>query len=174
MIQFGSGALQGHFVSDDMRIGSCSGQSNGQIVIKNQKFGNIEQQRTIFTGNNFEVIVGMAYPELAEPGVTPVFDEMMNQKLLKSNIFAFYFTTKANEARGIKSDMTLGYFDRAKFKGDIHWNQIQYKYMFGVELNDVKINGQSLGVCENRSCLITFDSGTSYMSVPSFAASAMK
>lgn len=29
MIQFGSGALAGHFVNDDMRIGSCDGQSNG-------------------------------------------------------------------------------------------------------------------------------------------------
>ena len=35
----------------------------------------------------------MAYPALAEPGVTPIFDEMMNKKLLKSNIFAFYLTT---------------------------------------------------------------------------------
>jgi len=36
----------------------------------------------------------MAYPQLAEKNVTPVFDEMMNQKLLVKNIFAFYLTTK--------------------------------------------------------------------------------
>jgi hypothetical protein len=95
-IQFGSGALMGHFVTDDLRLGSCDGaKSSGQIHIKNQKFGNVEKQKTIFRGNNFEAIIGMAYPELAEAGVTPVFDEMMNQKLLKSNVFAFYFTTKA-------------------------------------------------------------------------------
>jgi hypothetical protein len=41
-----------------------------------------ENLKTIFTGNNFESIVGMAYPALAEKGVTPVFDEMMDQKLL--------------------------------------------------------------------------------------------
>jgi len=29
MIQFGSGALAGHFLNDDMRIGSCEGQSSG-------------------------------------------------------------------------------------------------------------------------------------------------
>jgi hypothetical protein len=28
----------------------------------NQKFGNVEKQSTIFTGSNFEAIVGMAYP----------------------------------------------------------------------------------------------------------------
>jgi hypothetical protein len=34
----------------------------------------------------------MAYPALAEDGVTPVFDNMMNQNLLKNNLFAFYLT----------------------------------------------------------------------------------
>ena len=39
-IQFGSGALAGHFITDDVRIGTC--ESGGQIHIKNQKFGNVE------------------------------------------------------------------------------------------------------------------------------------
>lgn len=35
-IQFGSGALMGHFVTDDLRLGSCDGsKSSGQIHIKN-------------------------------------------------------------------------------------------------------------------------------------------
>jgi hypothetical protein len=37
----------------------------------------VEKQKTIFNGKNFEAIVGMAYPALAEKGVKPVFDEMM-------------------------------------------------------------------------------------------------
>lgn len=57
----------------------------------------------------------MAYPALAEKGVLPVFDEMMRQNLLKNNVFAFYLTSKQNELLGLKSDLTLGYYDRAKF-----------------------------------------------------------
>ena len=91
--------MAGHFVTDDIRLGSCEGEhSTGQIHIKDQKFGNVEKQSTIFTGSNFEAIVGMAYPALAERGVTPVFDEMINQKLLKSNVFAFYLTSKQDES----------------------------------------------------------------------------
>merc|ERR1712185_173103 len=42
--------------------------------------------------------------------------------------------------------------------------------MYGVKLDDLKVNGKSTGVCETgKECLITFDSGTSLMSVPSFA-----
>ena len=68
----------------------------------------------------------MAYPALAEKDVTPVFDEMINQKLLQDNIFAFYLTSKQAEASGMRSDMTFGYYDKEKFKGDIHWNDVLY------------------------------------------------
>lgn len=116
----------------------------------------------------------MAYPALAEKGVTPVFDEMMGQKLLKGNMFAFYLTTKQAENMGMKSDLTFGYYDKEKFKGDIHWNPILFKYMFGVKLDDVKINGKSTDVCRGKECLITFDSGTSLMSMPQFAVDQLK
>ena len=135
----------------------------------------MEKQSTIFTGSNFESIVGLAYPALAEKGVTPVFDEMINQKLLKNNVFAFYLTNKQAEGLGIQSDLTFGYYDKAKFKGTLNWHPIKFKYMFGVQLDDIKVNGQSTGVCQGRAggCLITFDSGTSLMSVPTFASQAL-
>ena len=171
-IQFGSGSLSGNFVTDDVRLGSCDGsKSSGQVHIKNQKFGQVLQQKTIFTGTNFESIVGLAYPALAEKGVTPVFDEMINQHLLKSNMFAFYLTNADEESKGLKADLQIGYYDKAKFTGDIHWNDIKLKYMFGVQLDDIKVNGKALNICEGgkHDCLITFDSGTSLSSVPNYA-----
>jgi len=127
-IFFGSGNLAGHFITDDIRLGSCEGsKSSGPIHIKNQKFGNVEKQHTIFTGSNFEAIVGLAYPALAERGFTPVFDEMIQQHLLQSNVFSFYLTGLEDERKfGIKSDLTFGYYDKTKFDGDIHWNDILF------------------------------------------------
>jgi hypothetical protein len=49
----------------------------------------------------------LGYPALAEKGVTPVFDEMMEQKLLKNNMFAFSFGSGSEG-----SDLTLGYYDK--------------------------------------------------------------
>lgn len=115
----------------------------------------------------------MAYPALAEKNVKPVFDEMMDQKLLKNNIFSFYLTSKQAEGAGLQSDMTFGYYDKEKFKGEMNWNDVKYKYMYGVKLDDILFNGKSTDVCtkrpEGKPCLITFDSGTSLMSVPKFA-----
>ena len=70
----------------------------------------------------------------------------------------------------MKSDMTFGYYDKQKFKGDITWHNVDYKYMFGVKLDDVKVGGKSLDMCSEKSCLITFDSGTSLMSFPTWGA----
>jgi len=85
-------------------------------------------------------------------------------------MFAFYFTTKEAESKGMFSELTMGYYDKTKFSGEMKWHPVQYKYMFGVKLDDVKVDGKSLGICNTserpEGCLITFDSGTSLMSFP--------
>jgi hypothetical protein len=76
-ISFGSGSLSGHFFVDDFRVGGCEFcQSTSQILIHNQKFGNVEKEDSIFR-ENFDAIVGLAYPSFAERGITPVFDNMI-------------------------------------------------------------------------------------------------
>jgi hypothetical protein len=86
----------------------------------------------------------MAYPELAENGVTPVFDNMISQHLLKANLFAFYLTITSQDA---ESDLTFGYYDKTKYTGQLIWHPVIFKYMFGIKLDDVRINGTSLGFC---------------------------
>jgi len=66
----------------------------------------------------------LAYPALARPGLSPIFDDMIKNNLLKENMFAFYLTTKKQEEKGLKSSLTLGYYDQTKFTGDIHWNHV--------------------------------------------------
>ena len=147
-IEFGSGSLKGNFVTDDIRIGGCEASAGGLIHVKDQKFGNTHEASTIFSGSNFEAIVGMAYPELAEPGVTPLFDSMMHEKLLVSNLFAFFMLEMSEEdEKGWKPELTLGFYDKSKFVGELDWHDVKLKYMFGVQLDDIKVNGKALNVC---------------------------
>jgi hypothetical protein len=69
----------------------------------------------------------MAYPALAEKNVTPVFDEMMDQKLLKNKIFSFYLTSKQAEGAGLQSDLTFGYYDKEKLFFNSFWSIISSK-----------------------------------------------
>lgn len=105
-------------------MGGCNEEAGGLIHIKNQKFGNTKEASTIFNGHNFEAIVGLAYPELAEPGVTPLFDNMMEQKLLISNMFAFFMLEKEEESEHGKPEMTLGFYDKSKFIGNLDWHSV--------------------------------------------------
>jgi len=114
--------------------------------------------------------MGLAYPSLAEDGIPPVFDSMMDQHLLKNNMFAFYLTMDSSQ---VDSDLTFGYYDKTKFKGNMVWHPILFKLMFGIALDDILVDGKSLGLCgpngTKKDCLITIDSGTSYMSMPQWA-----
>jgi hypothetical protein len=69
----------------------------------------------------------------------------------------------------------MGYYDTSKFKGDLHWNPVEYKYMYGIRLDDIKVAGKSLGVCEGReNCLVTIDSGSSMNAFPHYAHKILK
>lgn len=115
----------------------------------------------------------MAYPILAvDKTITPIFDNMIQQKVLAGNIFAFYLTKAEDEKRGSKSDLTFGYYDTRKFTGEISWNNVEYPHFFGVKLDDILFNGVSSKICEDgRKCLIAFDSGLSLMSMSKSAIS---
>jgi saccharopepsin len=95
---------------------------------------------------------------------------MMSQKVLKNNMFAFYLTTNNQDS---ESDLTFGYYDKTKFTGDLVWHPVLFKYMFGIQLDDIKVNGKSLGFCGpngiKKDCLVTVDSGTTMMAMPSWA-----
>lgn len=114
--------------------------------------------------------MGLAYPALAESGITPMFDNIIGQKLMKNNLFAFYLTPSRSS---IESDLTFGYYDKTKFKGDLTWHPIIFKYMYGIRLDDIKMNGKSLGLCgpqgKQKDCIVTVDSGTTFASVPGWA-----
>lgn len=100
---------------------------------------------------------------------------MMNQNLIERGLFAFYLTT---EHQKVESEMTFGYYDKSKFTGPINWHNATYHLMFGIKLDDIAINGKRLNICgENgpiKSCLLTVDSGTSFLSMPSKAMNLVR
>ena len=76
------------------------------------------------------------------------------------------------EMSGLDSELTFGYYDKSKYSGDIVWHPILHKLMFGIALDDIKVNGVAMNLCNQVGkplCLITVDSGTSEMTMPSWA-----
>lgn len=125
---------------------------------------------------HFNAIIGMAYPELAQKGVATVFDNIMSQKKLSHNLFSFFVTNDMEEkVGGLQSEISFGFYDKKKFQGELKWHPVVFKYMFGMKLDDVLMNGKSIGLgCDKRECLVTVDSGTSHLAFPEWAMDVVK
>lgn len=69
-----------------------SGQAAlGGVKVERQIFGEATKQPGItFIAAKFDGILGMAYPRISVNNVVPVFDNLMQQKLVEKNIFSFY------------------------------------------------------------------------------------
>lgn len=71
-ISFGSGDLHGSFAKDQALLGNPN--SGNTLKIEHYEFGLVEEQEVF---SNFDAIVGLAYPTMAERNVTPFFDVLM-------------------------------------------------------------------------------------------------
>ena len=134
--------------------------------MENYMFG-LVTENSAFT-ENFDAIVGMAYPEFAEPGVVPFFDGLMEAGVLDQNVFSFHMSMNPDEE---ESEMVLGGWDENRYSGELAWYPVVNRRFFAIKLDDVLVNGVSLGLCqqEGKNCLITPDTGTSLITFPSWA-----
>ena len=75
--------------------------------------------------------------------------QMQDHSTIKNKIFAFYQTTSDQEKKGVKPDLTFGYYDQEKYKGEMNWYSIakERKFRESVKLDDILINGKSSGIC---------------------------
>ncbi|RLV90047.1 hypothetical protein DV515_00014591 [Chloebia gouldiae] len=63
------------------------------LVDTNQLFGlSTAEPGQFFVEVQFDGILGLGYPNLAADGITPVFDNLVNQSLLQENLFSVYLS----------------------------------------------------------------------------------
>ena len=117
----------------------------------------------VFNGK-FDALIGMAYPQFAEPGVTPLFDGLMKSGQLARNVHSWYLSYNPDE----QSEILMGAWNPDKFKGELQWHPVLHKLFWSIKLDDILIGGVSTGYCnqEGKNCLVCPDSGTSLATFP--------
>lgn len=94
----------------------------------------------------------------------PVFDNIMDQNLLPSNLFSFYYSLDPHE----DSQVIFGQVDKSKFQGNIFWidviNGLEYYWL--IIIDDILVGGKTTNICE-KGCRAAVDTGTSLLTAPS-------
>lgn len=96
----------------------------GGIVAESTVFGQANGIAPFFADQPLDGILGMAWPEIAEDGVTPVFQRMWKLHLLDQNLFGVYMTEATHDG-DVAGLLTLGGYDETKFTQPIYYQPVR-------------------------------------------------
>ncbi|XP_057231217.1 embryonic pepsinogen-like [Malurus melanocephalus] len=151
-IHYGTGEMQGTVGSDTVTVAS--------LVDTNQLFGlSTAEPGQFFVNVKFDGILGLGYPNLAADGITPVFDNLVNQSLLQQNLFSVYLS---REATG--SVVIFGAIDQSYFTGPISWIPVSYQGYWQISMDSIIVNSQEVACA--GGCQAIIDTGTSLVAGP--------
>ncbi|NWI00327.1 PEPE protein, partial [Tichodroma muraria] len=146
-IHYGTGEMEGTVGSDTVTVAS--------LVDTNQLFGlSTAEPGQFFVDVKFDGILGLGYPNLAADGITPVFDNLVNQSLLQENLFSVYLS---REAAG--SVVIFGGIDESCFTGPVNWIPVSYQGYWQISMDSIIVNSQEVACA--GGCQAIIDTGTS-------------
>ncbi|XP_017375926.1 cathepsin D [Cebus imitator] len=165
-IHYGSGSLSGYLSQDTVLVpcrSSSSATALDGVKVERQVFGEATKQPGItFIAAKFDGILGMAYPRISVNNVLPVFDNLMQQKLVDQNIFSFYLNRDPDSQPG--GELMLGGTDSKYYKGSLSYLNVTRKAYWQVHMDQVEV-ASGLTLCKG-GCEAIVDTGTSLMVGP--------
>ncbi|XP_026338686.2 cathepsin D [Ursus arctos] len=163
-IHYGSGSLSGYLSQDTVSVPCKSALASlAGVKVERQTFGEATKQPGItFIAAKFDGILGMAYPRISVNNVLPVFDNLMQQKLVEKNIFSFYLNRDPGAQPG--GELMLGGTDSKYYKGPLSYLNVTRKAYWQVHMEQVDV-GSSLTLCKG-GCEAILDTGTSLIVGP--------
>ncbi|XP_071434749.1 embryonic pepsinogen-like [Pithys albifrons albifrons] len=151
-IHYGTGEMEGIVGSDTVTVAS--------LVDTNQLFGlSTTEPGQFFVHVKFDGILGLGYPNLAADGITPVFDNMVNESLVQENLFSVYLS---REETG--SVVIFGGIDESYFTGSISWISVSYQGYWQITMDSIIVNSQEVAC--HGGCQAIIDTGTSLVAGP--------
>ncbi|XP_035501989.2 pepsin A [Scophthalmus maximus] len=151
-IQYGTGSMTGYLASDTVEVGGIS--------VANQVFGLSQTEAPFMAHMLADGILGLAFQTIASDNVVPVFDSMVQQKLVSQPLFSVYLSSQSEQG----SEVIFGGVDSSHYTGQIRWVPLTSATYWQIKMDSVTINGQTVAC--SGGCQAIIDTGTSLIVGP--------
>ena len=138
-------------------------QINSPLVVPEVTFGQANQMAAFFAQTPLDGILGLGFQSLAEDGVTPVFNVMVDQGIVPAAQFQIFLDSKIGTT---DAAIVFGGYDQQYFTGDLFWVPLQSENYYVIRIDGVAVGGNDLNQCD-LGCNAIVDSGTSLLVGPS-------
>jgi len=157
-IQYGTGSMSGILDEDTINI---AGTNLPQVT-----FGEAQSLADFFANEPLDGILGLGWPSIAADGVTPVFNQWMEEGM--NSVFSVYLDSSEG-CTG--SEIVFGGIDPKYDGGNIQYVPLTSQGYWQINLVSVVINGNDVSGC-NGECSAIVDTGTSLIVGPTSAVSS--
>ncbi|WOG82734.1 hypothetical protein DCAR_0101902 [Daucus carota subsp. sativus] len=155
-INYGSGSVSGFLSQDNVEV--------GDLLIKDQVFIETTKEGSLsFVVAKFDGILGLGFQEISVGNVVPPWYNMVDQGLVKEEVFSFWLNRDADAEEG--GELVFGGVDPKHFKGEHTYVPITDKGYWQFDMGDFLIGNMSTGYCDG-GCSAIVDSGTSLLAGP--------
>jgi len=154
-VRFGTGNIDGQLSQDHFWL--------GPVHVRNQVFGEITSEvGDVFLQGKFDGILGLSFPALSAADYTPVFDNIIRQRLITPNMFSFFYSKLPKQSSAI----ILGHPNPDLYDGQMRFVEVARPLYWEVKLKDIAINGKRQNACPHGPCKLVVDTGTSLLTGP--------
>ncbi|KAJ7558159.1 hypothetical protein O6H91_04G027100 [Diphasiastrum complanatum] len=156
-IKYGTGEMAGFLSADDVTVGN--------IKVKGQVFAEATSEPGLtFLAAKFDGILGLGFKQISQDQVTPLWYNIVHQKLVAQPVFSFWLNRNAaDENNG--GELVFGGVDPKHFSGEHIYTPVTREGYWQIAMGDVLIAGKSTGFCAG-GCAAIVDSGTSLLAGP--------
>nr|3VCM_A Chain A, prorenin [Homo sapiens]3VCM_B Chain B, prorenin [Homo sapiens] len=148
-LRYSTGTVSGFLSQDIITVGG---------ITVTQMFGEVTEMPALpFMLAEFDGVVGMGFIEQAIGRVTPIFDNIISQGVLKEDVFSFYYNRDS-----LGGQIVLGGSDPQHYEGNFHYINLIKTGVWQIQMKGVSVGSSTL-LCED-GCLALVDTGASYIS----------
>jgi len=150
-IQYGSGAASGFLSSDNLGIGG--------VTVQQQVFAEVTGEPGIaFLAAGFDGVLGLAFQSISVDHATPVWYNLLSQKLVPQPVFSFYLN-RVNMTPGNGGELVLGGVDSSHYTGAFTYtpltNQTYWEFgIQGISVGSTVITGPTTAIADSGTSLI--------------------